>query len=63
MKKTIIFLIVTGLLIYGIDLYFEYCVNRELPMWASALSTLGVIIVVLFYVKYLIRYIQYLLKL
>lgn len=63
MKKLIIFIVVTVILLVGIDLYAEYIVNREVDFWIGVLSTLGVAIIILFYIRYCVRYLRQLLNL
>lgn len=63
MKKLIIFLVVTALLIVGCNYYFEYAVNRDLPAALSYPLTVVMIVLVAFYFRYLVKLIINLLNL
>lgn len=63
MKKLIIFLLITFLLIVVCDFYFEYAVSREIPAALSYVTTVAMIVIVAFYFRYLVKTIINLLNL
>lgn len=63
MKRFIVFLCVTALLIAGITYYVEYLVNRPAPAWMQWVGMVVVIIVSAFYLRYLVNEFQLLLNL
>lgn len=63
MKQFIIFLITTTALVVVCNYYFEYCINREINQAIMISASVGIIILVGFYLKYLIALIQNVLKL
>lgn len=62
MKRFIIFLCVTTLLVAGLTYYIEYVINRPAPAWLQWGSMVMVIIASAFYMIYLVNEVQILLK-
>ncbi len=63
MKQFIIWLIITTGLVFLANYYFEYCINREINQALLITASVGMVIIVAFYLRYLVKLLQNLLKL
>jgi hypothetical protein len=63
MKTFILFLLTTTALIVLGNYYFEYCINREIDQWLMITASVGMVIVVAFYLRYVVKLLQNILKL
>jgi hypothetical protein len=62
MKDFIIFLIVTAAAITLEGLYFEFFINRSVSTWASVFASMGAVVVLFLYMRYLFKLVVKLLK-
>ena len=63
MKQFIIWLIITTAVVLTCNYYFEYCINREINQALMISASVGIIILLAFYLKYAIKLLQNILKL
>ena len=63
MKKLFIFIVVTIAVIAVSDMYFEYCVSRDMPIFITTLATIGMLMMVVWYVIYAVNLLKTILKL
>ena len=63
MKKVFLFLVTVFALIAVNNLYFEYCVSRELPDFLIVLATIAVLLLDILGVVHVIKLLSQILKL
>jgi hypothetical protein len=63
MKKLFIFLLVTLAVLGVSDMFFEYCVNRNMPIFLESLAMLGMLMIWLWYIIYTVKLLKTTLKL
>ncbi len=62
MKKAVVFLITTTLLVIMANVYFEHAVSRDCNIIVSYVSTVAIIVIGILYVLYLVKLILKILK-
>jgi hypothetical protein len=63
MKKLFIFLLVTLAVLGVSDMFFEYCVSRDMPIFITTLATIGMLMMVVWYIIYAVKLLKTILKL
>lgn len=56
--KLFIFLVVSALMILVSGLYFEYMINRECSIYISTPAGIVLLVVLVYYIKYVVKTVQ-----
>jgi len=63
MKKLFIFIVITIMVIAVSDMFFEYCVSRDMPIFISTLAMMGMLMIWIWYIIYAVKLLKTILKL